>query len=242
MKAWRAAGLGVLAVTASCAAEPSAPMHIDPLVVRSTLHYAHEYLLQAGDQLEVSVFHVPEYSRTVTVRADGYVSLPVVGDIKMAGLSVPEADKLLAHGLGERLVDPDVTVNVANPRPASIFVLGEVQRPGSAPLRDAPTAALAIAASGGVLRSAAFDNVAVIHLEADGTLTGTLVQRPDSGETAFYMALTNMPLANGDLVVVPESTRSQAVRFIQDFISTPLTGVSAGLTPYADLKLISAIH
>ena len=231
-----------LAVLAACAAEPPPPMRLDPVVVRSSLHYAREYVLQAGDQLEISVFHVPEYARTVTVRADGFVSLPVLGDVKLAGLTVPDADKLLAKGLSGRLVDPDVTVNVVNPRPASVFVLGEVLRQGPVPLRDAPTAALAISASGGVLRSAAYDYVAVVHLDADGTLAGTLIQRPKSGETAFYMALTNMPLENGDLVIVPESTRSQSTRFIQDFITTPLSGFNQALTPYVEFRLLNSIQ
>jgi polysaccharide export outer membrane protein len=185
------------------------------------------------------VFHVPEYTRTVTIRADGYISLPVLGDVQLAGLSVPEADRMLAQRLSARLVDPEVTVNVLNPRPAAVFVLGEVQRPGPVPLRDAPTAALALANNGGILHSAAFDSVAVIHLDTDGTLVGTLINRPQGGETAFYMALSNMKLANGDLVVVPESARSQSVRFIQDFVTTPLSGVNSVLTPYIELRLLT---
>lgn len=239
MRALLASGMLLLA---SCAADPVPPMHIDPEVVRSTLHYAREYILQAGDQLEISVFHVPEYNKTVTVRADGFVSLPIIGDFKMAGLTVPGADKELARRLNERLVDPDVTVNVMNPRPASVFVLGDVQRPGPVALRDAPTAALAIAAVGGVARTASLDSVAVIHLEADGTLSASMIQRPQSGTTAFYMALTSMPLENGDVVVVPESTRSEAMRFIQDFITTPLSGVNQFLTPYYELRLLNTIR
>lgn len=227
---------------ASCSADPAPPTTMPAAVVKSSQRYTREYVLQPGDQIEITVFQVPDLSKTVTVRPDGFISLPILKDVRVGDLTVPDLNKELTRLYSERLVKPDVTVNVLNPRAASVFVLGEVQRPGPVPIRDAPTAAYAIAASGGATRTASLDKVAVIRLGSDGVLTGTVIERNYSGDAAFYMALSGMALESGDLVVVPESGRSQFVRFVQDFVNTPLTGVNQALTPYYQFRLLSLIR
>ena len=227
---------------AACAAEPSAAVRLEPQVIRSTQRYTREYVLQPGDQIEVTVFHVPELTRQVTLRPDGFVSLPILKDVKLAGLSVPEANQELTRRFGDRLNEPDVTVNVLNPKQASVYVLGEVPKPGPVPIRDAPTLAMALAAAGGTLRSGSFDNVAIIRVEGDGILTGYIIPRKNYGETSFYMAMAATPMKTGDLVVVPESGRSQFVRFVQDFINTPLTGVNQTLTPYFQFETLRLVN
>src|SRR5882724_4319369 len=142
-------------VVASCAAVPAPPTELKMEVVKSLQRYKKEYVLQPGDQLEVSVYHVPELAHTVTVRPDGYVSLQILNDVKASGLTVPEFDAELSRLYSERLVNPEVTVIVANPRGAVVYVVGDVNRPGPVSVRDAPTAAIAIAASGGTARTAA---------------------------------------------------------------------------------------
>ena len=217
-------------------------MALAPEVVRSSQRFTREYVLQPGDQIEVTVFHVPELTRSVIVRPDGYISLPILKDVKAAGLSVPELNQDLERRFAGRLNDPNVTVTVMNPKQASIFVLGEVNHPAPVPVRDAPTVAQAIAAAGGVMRSAALDNVAVVRLEDDGVLAGYILKRENSGETAFYMTLAGMSLKPGDMVIVPESGRSQFVRFIQDYINTPLSGVNNAIAPYLQYETLRLVN
>lgn len=232
--------LALLAL-AACAAEPSPPEALEPQVIRSTQRYTREYVLQPGDQIEVAVFRVPELTRSVVVRADGYVSLPLVKEVKVTGLTIPELNADLARRYSDRLNAPDVTVTVLNPKPAAVYVLGEVYRPGPVPVREAPTLALALAAAGGTLRTGSFDNVAIIRIEDDGVLAGYIVPRRNYGETSFYQAMFATPLRVGDLIVVPESGRSQFVRFVQDFINTPLTGVNQTLTPYFQFETLRLV-
>lgn len=231
-----------LLLLAGCSNGPVTSRPVEPEVVRSTNRFTREYVLQPGDQIEVAVFKVPELTRNVTVRADGFVSLPILKDVKATGFSVTEFGKHLEQRYADRLNDPNVTVTVLNPRQASVYVLGEVPRPGPVAVRDAPTAALALAAVGGVGRSASLENVAVIRLEDDGVLTGYVVKREQGGETAFYMALASTTLKAGDLLIVPESGRSQFVRFIQDFVNTPLTGVSQALSPYFQFESLRIVR
>ena len=231
----------LLIVLASCAAEPSAPIQLSPEVVRSSERFTREYVVQPGDHLQVTIFHAPELTSSVTVRPDGYVSLPLVKDVRLAGLSVPDADQKLHKLYAVRLNNPDVTVSVLNPPQASVYIFGDVPHPGPVPAREAPTLAVALAAAGGTLRTASMDNVAVIRLENDGVLTGYIISRKNNGETSFYMAMAATPLKTNDIVVVPESGRSQFVRFIQDFINTPLTGVNQIISPIFEYQTIRLV-
>jgi polysaccharide export outer membrane protein len=238
----RLALLALAGLAASCAAEPSAPTLLTPEIVRSSQRFTHEYVLQAGDQLQVTVYHVPELNSTVVVRADGFISLPILKEVKAAGLSVPELDQELDRRYAERLNEPNVTVTVLNPRQSSVFVMGDVAKPGPVAFRDAPTLMLALAAAGGPLRTASMDNVAIVRLEDDGVLTGYVIPRKNDGETSFFMAMASTPLKSGDLVVVPESGRAQFVRFINDLINTPLTGINQLMQPYLQYETVRLVQ
>jgi polysaccharide export outer membrane protein len=238
----RAAATIALLAVVGCAAEPAPTTEVSPEVFRSSARYQREYVLQPGDQIQVSVFHAPELATTTVVRPDGYVSLPILKDVKLAGLIVPDADRLLERLYSQRMVKPDVTVAVMTPRQAQVYVLGEVARPGPVALRDASTLSLALANAGGVTRTASLEAVAVVRLEDDGHLTGTVMPTAQSGETAFYQVGATTLLRSGDLVIVPESGRSQFVRFIQDYVNTPANAVTNVLAPYTQYEDVSVLE
>jgi polysaccharide biosynthesis/export protein len=241
--AFRIVAAAMLALLTGClfADPPALPVAPQLKVLKSAERYQKEYVLSPGDQVAVSVFHVPAASQKAIVRPDGYISLPLVKEVKAAGLTVPQLDAKLTTRFSEQLVNPDVSVAVDNPREAAVFVVGEVTKPGPVPIRDAPTVAEAVARSGGVPHTADLDNVAVIRLQDDGYITATVVERANSGQAAFYTALSTMLLQPEDIVIVPESGRSQFVRFIQDYINTPLTGVNSIISPYLNFKILSRI-
>jgi polysaccharide export outer membrane protein len=231
-----------LAAPAHRAAATTVRTPLQPEVLRSLQRYNTEYVLAPGDQLDVQVFRVPDLSKTVTVRPDGYVTLPSLKDVQVAGLSVPQATEKLTALYAARLVAPDVTVTVANPREASVFVLGEVARPGPVAFRTAPTAAMALAESGGVVRSASMKGVAVVRLDKDGYLTARVVERGRGGKAGFYASLQQIVLQPNDMIIVPESGRSQFTRFVQDFINTPLGGVNQVLSPYFQFRVLREVE
>jgi polysaccharide biosynthesis/export protein len=233
--------LGMALAVAGCGSSTPVHKEVSQEVVRSLTRYTKEYVLQPGDQIEVGVFQVPDLTRTVTIRSDGHVSLPIVRDIKASGLTIPAFTEELRQRYATRLVNPEVTVNVANPRDAKVYVLGEVARPGPVPFRNVATAAQAIAECGGVARSGSQKRVALVRLSDDGYLTGQVIDGNDSGDTAYFVALQQMILQPGDLVIVPESGRSEFVRAIQDFVTTPLGAINQVLSPYYEFKLLSII-
>lgn len=214
-------------------------------VVKSLNRFTREYILQPGDQIEVTVFRVPDASRTVVVRSDGKVSLPIVREVQASGLTVPAFTDDLERRYGERLVDPDVSVSVINPREARVFVLGEVLKPGPIAYRNVATAAQAIGEAGGITRTGSQTRVALVRLDEEGYLVGRAIEAdprdPVRGDAGFYVALQQMVLQPGDMIIVPESGRSEFVRAINDFVTTPVGALNQLLTPYYQFKLLSLL-
>ena len=231
------------AAAAGCAAAPSGPVSLPvaPEVYSSQLRYQQVYVVAPGDQLEITVANVPEVSKTLIVRPDGFVSLPKVGELHVSGLSVPEAREAIRARFAERLVEPDVSLNIANPRDETAFVLGEVGRPNAVPLRQAHTVAEAVALVGGPTRAASLKGVALVRLDGSGHIVATMLDNGGGGSTGAWLRMQSTPIRGGDVIIVPESGRSKFARFVQDFISTPLSGFNALLGPYVQLKLLEEL-
>jgi polysaccharide export outer membrane protein len=97
---------------------------------------APEYRVGPGDVLEVVVFGNDDLSRSPTVQTDGAVSLPLLGDVEVGGLTVPEVQRKLTTLLArDYLVNPQVEVKVKDYQSQFVTVLGEVNTPGRKPLR-----------------------------------------------------------------------------------------------------------
>lgn len=193
-----------------------------PQVMESSLRYQKAYVLAPGDQVDVVVWRTPEASRTVVVRSDGLISLPLLQDVPAAGLTAKElADKLTAQ-FGQRLLNPQVNVVPVLVRQPMVYVLGDVGTPQAVPLRNAATALQALAAAGGARRSGNEGDVSVIRLMDNGHLRAIAVQAPMDGQVSPYMSLAAMPLQADDIVFVPETGRSQVSRLLDDFVFKPL--------------------
>lgn len=237
--------LCVAVLLGGCQTPVSAPISVDaePQAIRSLERYRAQYVLSAGDALEVVVDRLPEISRSVVIRPDGAVSYPKIeGDVTLQGLTIPQAQELLEARLAERLLDPEVTIIVQNPPPPQVFVAGEVGATTPVPLRNAPTVAAAVAQSGGLLRSAAPRNVVLIRLEETGQLSAYPIDPAGRGPAGMMLALQNIATRPGDLIIVQESNRSQFTRFVNDFINTPLGAFNQLLSPYIQLELLREIN
>jgi polysaccharide biosynthesis/export protein len=109
-------------------------------------------LIGRGDLLDLSVYHVPELIVKVQVGSTGYVSLPLIGDVKLAGLTVREAQGRIGKILINRelVKNPEVTILIEQAATQGIKVLGEVNTPGVYPLVGPHKLSDAIAAAGGL--------------------------------------------------------------------------------------------
>jgi polysaccharide export outer membrane protein len=190
-------------------------------IVQSASKFTKEYLLFAGDQVEVLVTRFPELSRTVTIRSDGMISLPMLQDVPASGLSARELASDLARRFGARLVNPEVNVIPTQIRQATVIVLGDVKSPQAVPFRNAQTALQAIGMAGGFQRSGAEQDVTIIRLSRDGHLEAIPINVEASGQPGPYLAFAVTQLQPDDVIFVPEHGRAQVVRFIDELVLRP---------------------
>jgi len=161
------------------------------------------YPVNAGDVLQLQVWNEPTLSaEQVLVRPDGFISVPVVGEIRAGGRNVDEIRQAVVAGLNRYLKDePTVVISVLNTGGSEVYVLGKVQRPGAFPLRGPLDVTQALAMAGGLNSFAAENKIKVLRRDAQG------VQRAIKfryGEVRGGDKLeSNILLHSGDVVLVP---------------------------------------
>ncbi|HUI83747.1 MAG TPA: polysaccharide biosynthesis/export family protein [Candidatus Binatia bacterium] len=126
------------------------------------------YVIGIGDGLDVSVWREPELSKTIAVRPDGMISLPLVGEIKAVGLTPVQLQNQLTASLTKVVSDPQVTVIVVSVNSLSFNIMGEVYKPGYYPLTKPITVLDAIALSGGFRDFAKEKKIYILRTSADG--------------------------------------------------------------------------
>lgn len=172
------------------------------LVLLVTPVRAADYVLGAEDVIQVSVWLHPELERSLTIRGDGSVTLPPVGDIKAAGLTPKELGDRIADRLSAYLRQTTtVTVTVTQYLSRSVFVQGAVAKPGRFGFESIPALVDVLAQAGGALPGANLGGVQVVRREGDATrtLAADVASVLRSGDTSALPVLRP-----GDTVIVPE--------------------------------------
>jgi polysaccharide biosynthesis/export protein len=168
-----------------------------PLGAQEVATPVEAYRIGSGDRLQLSVWREAELTRELTVRIDGFVTVPLVGDVRAVGLTPAEVASAVQKKLGQYVNNPNVTVGVLAAPGAQFFVVGRVARPGAFPL-DKPTRFLhALALAGGFLEFAKTDRVLVFR--GKGGVIPVNYKKLESGTDVS----DNIPLQSGDTVVVP---------------------------------------
>lgn len=131
---------------------------------------AEEYIMTPGDQLQIYVLGHPDISSTransdssYTVRPDGKLNFPLVGEIDVNGLTVFEFTNLLTKELSEYIINPKITVNVAKLGTTRVFVLGEVKNQGMHELTKSHRVLDALGAAGGFTEKAAKKSIYLVR-------------------------------------------------------------------------------
>jgi polysaccharide export outer membrane protein len=158
-----------------------------------------EYRIGPEDVLQISVWKNDVLSRTVSVRPDGMISLPLLNDVQAAGMTPAELRAALVKRLAEYMPDPDVSVIVQDVRFFKVSVIGEVTRPGRFELKSRATVLDVLAQAGGFKDFASRSRIVV--LRADG---GAMKRIPFNYNKAISDGQTEiLYLRPGDIVVVP---------------------------------------
>jgi polysaccharide export outer membrane protein len=150
------------------AAIPAQPAAADSLPKPATGVRPDSYIIGAEDVLSIYVWKEPDMSKTVPVRPDGMISLPLVGEIKAAGNTPVQLQDLLAESMKKLISDPQVTVIVEKVSSLSFNIVGEVNRPGYFSLTRRMTVLDAIALAGGFRDFAKTKKVYVLRTTANG--------------------------------------------------------------------------
>lgn len=161
-----------------------------------------DYLIGAEDILEISVWRNQDLSRTVQVRPDGRISLPVVRDVVAMGKTPSQLADELTKKLKEYVQNPVVAISVRDVNSYNIFMLGEVVKPGKYPLKSKTTLLQGITMAGGFTPIAARNQVVIFRFGENGTGTKTLTASYDDIVLRGGVS-QNLELKAGDTVVVP---------------------------------------
>jgi polysaccharide biosynthesis/export protein len=159
-----------------------------------------EYRIGPEDLLQISVWKNEAMSRVVSVRPDGMISLPLLDDVKAAGLTPMQLRDLLAHKLAEYVPSPSVSVIVNEVRSFKVSVIGEVVRPARYELKSRTSVLDVLSMAGGFNQFAA--RTRIVILRQDGTKRNRInfnYNRVMSGEGDEE----NLHLRPGDIILVP---------------------------------------
>ncbi len=129
------------------------------------------FLIGNDDLLAINVWKEPDISRSIPVRSDGKISLPLVGELQAAGRTPLKLEQDIAARLKNYISEPEVTVIVQQINSQKFNILGQVGRPGSYPLTNNATVLDAIAIAGGFRDFAKRKAIYVLRQNVDGTQT-----------------------------------------------------------------------
>jgi polysaccharide export outer membrane protein len=158
------------------------------------------YRVNAGDTLEISVWKEEDLQRQVLVRPDGGFSFPLAGELLAEGRTVREIREELESRLGRYIPDLVSTVTVVAVTGNSIFVIGQVNKPGTFIMNPVLDVMQALSLAGGMTPFASLKNIRILRRE-NGVQTAIRFDFTDVAEGRSLEQ--NIQLRSGDVVVVP---------------------------------------
>lgn len=180
----------------------AAPQSAEKPAVDSPASVAPGYRIGAGDVLGVVVWKEPEASvPDVTVRPDGKISIPLLGELEVQGRTTSELQKIIAQKLVPFIKDADVTVLVRSVQSEKIYVLGAVRREGAVKLTGPMTVLQALSEAGGMSEYAKRTKVYILRMES-----GKQVKIPFNYKEVLSgkHPEQNILVQPGDTIVVPQ--------------------------------------
>ena len=200
-----AQGVPPAAAPANTATAAKAEAAVDPATVTPTnvetalINSENDYRIGPEDLLDISVWKNPELSRTVPVRPDGKVSLPLVNDIQAAGLTPTALRQQLMQRFSEFIPAPEVAVIVREVHSMKVAVVGSVKTPGRYELKSAATVLELIALAQGFTDFAARDRIFILRQENGQAKRIPFNYRKVAGGDDQL----NLLVQPGDIIVVP---------------------------------------
>lgn len=172
------------------------------------------YQLQPNDVIDVQYRYTPEYNQTVSIQPDGFVTLQLLGDVKIGGLTLDKAHDVVMGRAATRLHDPEIVLLVKEFDKPHFVVVGEVNSPGRFDLRGNTTVMEAIAIAGGLKTASAKHSQVLLVRRVNDQFGETRVM--DLKEMTKNRSFAEDPLIRpGDMVVIPQNYISKIERLVK---------------------------
>jgi len=168
--------------------------------VNPTAKVSADYVIGPDDVLDVSVWKEQDLTRTLQVRPDGRISMPLLNDVQAAGFTPSQLAQTISERLKKYLTAPQVTIIVTQINSQRVYVIGEVTRPGAYPLLPGMTILQAISSAGGLTQ---FANSKKIFLMRNENHIQTKYPFSYKEVLDGRKAEENLPVKAGDTIVVP---------------------------------------
>lgn len=159
-----------------------------------------EYKIGPQDVLRIDVWKEAEITRTVPVRPDGKISLPLLNDVQASGLTATQLAGVITEGLKKFLNNPQVTVSVSEINSRRVYVTGEVAHAGAFPLLANMNVLQLLSSSGGFTQFAKLKSIYILRVEDGKQVKHTFNYKE---VIAGKQPEQNILLQPGDVVVVP---------------------------------------
>jgi len=182
------------------------------------------YQLCPSDIFDITFPFTPEFNQTVTIQPDGYVALTAVGNLEVAGKTVPEATELLRASYSKILHDPVINILLKDFQKPYFIASGELSHPGKYELRSDTTLTEAVAIAGGFTENSKHSEVFLFRRVANNWVE---IKKIDVKKMFKEANLSeDLHLEPGDMVFVPQNRFSKLKRYI------PSPGLGVNMNPY----------
>ncbi|MCS7083277.1 MAG: polysaccharide export protein [Bacteroidetes bacterium] len=186
-----------------------------------------DYRINIGDVLEFKFEETDQFNQTVTVRPDGRISLPYLGDVVAAGLTPNDLKRRVEEAYSVILRNPEVTVIVHIASNQAVFVVGEVNEPGLQIMQPNMTVLKAIAMAGSFRPSAKRQSVMLLRRQQNGQYrayrldlrAASVGRRPE----------LNVPLEAGDIIYVPTTVIYDIENFMTRVYNSLIPPINAAI-------------
>lgn len=194
------------------------------------------FRLSPADEISITVWREETLSGNVQIDPAGNVQLPLVGEIKAAGRTIEELRRTIETRLATYLVDPRVAVSVGTLSGQQVYVLGEIDMPGTVTLDRSMWVWEAVASAGGLTTDAHRGKALVIRHTRDKTQV-LVVDSGLSGKEGSETPGGLVRLQNGDVVYVPRSRVASLEAFMSRLqaIVSPLVTIETGISLWPDV-------
>jgi protein involved in polysaccharide export with SLBB domain len=174
-----------------------------------------EYRFQVGDSLSIRSYFDPQLNQDVFVRPDGRISLLLLGDVFVVGMTPSDLDKKVTQAYRRVVDSPEITVVLKETSNSSVYLGGEVKEPSVQPLRGQLTLLQSVTLAGGFLPTANLNQVLLLRKQPDGSFKTFKLD----AEKVLTNKVPDIYLQRYDIVYIPKSTIANVDLFVEQYIN-----------------------